>query len=390
MRRLLACLLLLAGAAAAQDTRVTVAFIYPQDPETIMPGAYFYGLAGEAGRLGAQMAAEEAGWEAQQAGVDFRVLMANAPDAGSAGRAAQRLIGTDNVRVLIGGFEASQAAVLSQVAAENDVLFLNVASTGRAGLEPSHTLSLMPSDAAFLDAISRSASFDPDAPWLMLTQNNEASAGKLAIAQATLLADAETEVMEVNTTAPVFTPALRWLEANPEAHVLVLLDWQHQLEFASQLEASAARPDAIWVVPDSVTGTRDYLGILRNSAPESSDAILTAWDATSSGGAELNARFESHNGMPMDMPAWASYQAVWLARQALRDAPADNGAALRDHLVGLGSELDLNKDGEPAFDAESGELVQEIYVLHLQPIEPGLSTLERQRQRVEVTEVIGP
>lgn len=390
MRRVVIVLavLLCCVQAIAQNEPVTVAFIYPQNPENVSPEQYFYGGAGEAGRLGARMAAAETGWQAQQVGQDFRVMMANAPNAASASRAAERLIAAENVQVLIGGFEASQAAELSRLAAEHNVLFINVGSTGRTDLVTSHTLSLMPSDVAFLTAIRRSESFEPLAPWLVLSQDHAQSADKVSLAQEVLLPDSEAEFIETSTVAPVFRPAIDWLEANPTAHVLLLLDWRHQLEFMSQLEASSARPDAIWVLPDSVTGTREYLGILRNSAPESIAAILTQWDATVDGGLDLNARFEASYGMPMDAPAWASYQAVQLAFRALQEAPEQHGTALRNYLVGIDGELELGKSGNPDLDAHSGELLQDIYVLNLVPLEPGLSILQRQRQRVQVTETI--
>lgn len=372
----------------AEGEPVTIAFIYPQDPENARPERYFYGIAGEAGRLGARMAAQETGWQGQQAGTDFRVMFANAPNAASAGRAAERLIATENVRVLIGGFEATQAAELSRVASEKNVLFINVGSSGRTHLDRSHTLSLMPSDTAFLTSIGRSPAFDPEAPWLIVTQDHAASAYKASVAQEILLAGLDSVLIEISTTAPVFRQVIEWLEANPEAHVLVLLDWRHQLELASQLESSSARPETIWILPDSVTGTREYLGILRNTAPETAGVILAAWDATVEEGRELNQRFEAHYGMPMDTPAWASFQAVQLAFRALQEAPDSQGIGLREYTIGLEADLDLNKSGNPRFDSENGELRQDLYVLKLEPLEQGLSILQRQRQRVRVTETI--
>lgn len=372
-------------AARAADPIVNIALIYPEDAPNARPEEYFYGAAGLAARRGAQLAAGETGWIGQQEGIDFRVLMASAPNAASAGRAAERLIVREDVKVLIGGFEASQAEVLSNIAAQYDVLFLNVSSHDRHALIGSNTINLAPSTEALISMIAERQSVS-DSRWLVLYLDNELGQVRLQVAAAVLDGQAEIHTRSIVPGSPVFSDVLEYLNDNPGVAVLSLLDWRHHLEFVSQLGERVGLMD-LWLMPDSVVGTREYLGIVRRLLPGWKGPIIAPWDASVIEGHELNARFESAFGVPMDTPAWAAYEAVYLAFSALTESETASGNDLKHYLKENISSFDMNKGGTLSLD-DNGELMQEVYLLEFQPLENHVSTLERQRNRVKVGDAV--
>lgn len=367
---------------------VNVGFIYPQSPRNAPTVAYDNGLAGELAYRGAAMAAEELGWRAQAAGQDFRVLMAVAPDATSAERTARRLVLLNDVEVIVGGFGGPQADAISSVAEELGVPFINIGSTSRQHLATEATVNIMPSAEVFLAAMASSELMTEHEHWLVIVQDTDESHEWLEVARDSFLpADpARTTVIEVDSHFPVYSEVLDCIAASPETAVLGLIDWRLQLELSNQMEASGALPGSFWLLPDIVTGTREFLGALRQSAPRTAPPILTMWDPTLAlpGAAELNARFEAHYGVVMDPPAWAAYQAIQLAFAIVNSELIQTPDAIAD----LFATLDMSK-GEPLrYDSSTGELFQSLYLVRLEPrLEEG-SLLERERSRARVIEVI--
>lgn len=388
--------LLLVTYGWAQGNLVQVAFLYPQTPANAPINSYFYGIAGESGRRGAELAAARYGWEAQQQGWEFKVLMASAPNQASAGRAARRLIANEGVLALIGGFEGSQANSLSALADEQDVLFINVGSTDRIPGSGATTLHIQPSASTYLRAIREIAEPVEREAWYVVYSADEEGERRLEHARAMLFggpnSPSEVGSAGIAPGVPQFGAALAEIAEREPTAVLLLLDWRLQLEFLGQLESSGVSGPHVWSLPDSVTTTREFYGLIRNAAPRTGTGPrVVPWEATlaSAEAAELNERYEARYGEPMDPPAWAAYQAVKLVFQALSAVETVSGEALLEYLTDPATTLSVDKDTPVAFDPLSRELVQPLYLVTVDPEPVVGSLLEKKRARVTLERILG-
>jgi ABC-type branched-subunit amino acid transport system substrate-binding protein len=380
---------LLFGVAAAQPQTVSVAFFYPQQPARPELNTYSYSIAGESGRKGAELAAEEFGWAAQQAGLDFRVLLSSAPTAESAGRAARRLIANEGIVALIGGFDGAQAQALSELAAESDLLFLNAGSTDRSYGPGPNTLHLMPDVDTWLGALLSVAGPGSET-WFVVHAADSEGEHRLERAREVLgAAGAEVQGSAIDPAAPLYGEALDALRENPSATVLLLLDWQLQLDFLGQLE-SAGLDLQVFALPDSVSMTREYYGLQRAAAPDYARLQLSLWEATleTPEAEALNSRYLAHYGEPMDAPAWAAFEAVRLVYEA---TVATQGGTTAELLAFLTEAAELNVDKDaPARFTEDHDLLQPLYAVRIMPYEAEASLLDKKLGRAQLELVISP
>jgi ABC-type branched-subunit amino acid transport system substrate-binding protein len=382
---------LLLGAAGAQPQTVSIAFFYPQQPARPELNTYTYAIAGESARKGAELAAEEFGWAAQQAGLDFRVLLSSAPTAESVSRAARRLIASEGITALIGGFDSAQAQVLSELAAERDLLFLNAGSTDRSYLPGPNTLHLMPDVDTWLRALLSVA--EPEGEdWLIVHAADAEGEYRLERAREVLTAagPAKVQASAIDPAAPRYGEALDALRDNPDATVLLLLDWQLQLDFLGRLESSGLDVE-VFTLPDSVSMTREFYGMLRAAAPNYARLQLALWEATleTPEAQALNSRYLAHYGEPMDPPAWAAFEAVRLAYEAIVATQGGSAAELLAFLTEA-AELNVDKDAPVRFDPESLELLQPLYAVRIMPYEAEASLLDKKLGRAQLELVISP
>ena len=374
------------GAGEAQE-KLSVAFIYPQTPTSSTVNTYDYAIAGEAGRRGAELAYERFAWVAQQQGVDFRVLMNSAPSPSSAVRAAQRLIQNDRVYAIVGGFDAPQAKALAKVAAERNVLFFNVGATDHTTIPTTHTFHLQPSAATYLRAISSLASTtDPD-KWLVLHAADEEGENRLEAAKDILFEGVSPLTVSISSDAPVFHEAFSTIRELAPEKVLLLLDWRLQLDFLTQFESMQLELPTIWALPDSVTTSREFYGLLRSGAPNAGRGPhMTIWDPTLDGteAGFLNELFESRFGEPMDPAAWATFEAIRLAFEAAMGSETTDAERIKDYLLHANRQLYVDKDSPTSFDADTHELKQNLYLTQLVDRARDGSRLDKLKSRAMV------
>lgn len=393
---LLLALALLVSAFAYSEP-LKVAFFYPEDASTPQLNTYTYALAGQAGKQGATLAAEEFGWAAQQEGLDFQVLFSSAPTGESAVRAAQRLMARENVFALIGGFETSQAQALSQLAEDNDLLFLDLSGTAAAEAAPKNTFHLMPTETTWLQELRNASASGPGGEWLVVYSTGPGGERRLEQARSVFFAGPDAPVEKahaaVEASAPTFRDALGILQDDPGLNVLLLLDWQPQLDFLGHVESSGLDIPQILALPDTVTTTREFYGLVRAAAPAYSDreTLLTPWEATleSPEASALNSRYLAHFGEPMDPAAWAAYEAVRLAYESAR-LVGTSAEDLRDHLAGSDQSFNVDKDSPVMFDAATHELRQPLYTVQILPYTKEGTLLERKLGRARLETKIFP
>lgn len=340
-------------------------------------------VAGQAAVLGARLAEDR---PPEQASITLDVLLASAPNADAARRAAHRLIERQGVRVLIGGVGDDQAHALARVAAEAGVLFLNIGSSDQAlrASPPATTFHVEASDEMYLRALLGHhatqgttiwAVLYPDTPegqrWRDLVADLGGPHGSAAVVEA--LAVAADQV--------AFTSEITRLLASEAQGVLALLPPRQQEFLLSQLQMFGAHK-TVATLPHPLSQTRQALAALSAVGGEASAHTRVAlWETTLSDpeASDLIDRFVSRWGRPMDPSAWAAYAAVEIARAALEELPSDPVA----HLASGAAAFAVHKGDPATFDPTTRQLAQPLYVIELvagtryDPTLAGLTALAR-------------
>jgi ABC-type branched-subunit amino acid transport system substrate-binding protein len=142
--------------------------------------------------------------------------------------------------------------------------------------------------------------------------------------------------------------------------VLLILGAADQIVFEAQLDSFGS--DVI-VAPlsDPVQQTRDYLGAERDRTYPSGNVVrVLAWEPNRAVGSDMSERYAARFGQPMQSSAYAGYQAVMAAAEAL-DATDSSGAnELIAYLTAEGRFLDGPKGPGVSFRASDRQLRQPL------------------------------
>lgn len=143
--------------------------------------------------------------------------------------------------------------------------------------------------------------------------------------------------------------------------VMVILPAPAQLTFLGQYEDSGGAAD-LAPYPDPVTQTRNFLAATTDYGVGLGLPRVVAWETTLADGAaaDLNTRYTSRWGQPVDPTAWTAYEAVNILAQAATAVGSAEPAHLLERL-GSGRAFDTAK-GSLAFD-ERGQLRQQLYAV---------------------------
>lgn len=373
------------GRAGAAVRRPAIGVVVPNQTGLSPVGASQFQVVGEAARMGAILAEEEAirgggGWSS-----DPEVLVASAPDDLSALRAAQRVLALDDAFALVGGFTVEQARSLAMLAEERGVLFLNIAcaSDSLRGYCGGNTFHIEATASMYLGGLLQWAGADMPRRWFFV--HPATSEGLSRYRSATRAVESLTPHSRVVGRAaldPVeggFERALeRISDAEPDS-VMVLSDALGQLDFLARYQASGFAAD-IFGFPDPTSQTRMFYEASRRTSVKPSWAIRAAlWEATleEHGAASLNQSFLSRWGRPMDPSAWAAFQAVAILSQLAASADSLNAAELAARLEAAESTFDLRKGVPVAFRKADHQLVQPLYAVGIEPDALGLLGLAR-------------
>jgi ABC-type branched-subunit amino acid transport system substrate-binding protein len=368
---------LLGGALAKEGPPVRIGAVLPERVERTGRRTDGYGIAGEAGRRGAILGSEDYGLDAYQpAGRNLDLLISSAPTGSAAFRAARRLAATEEIVALIGGFGMDQAQALSQVAEERNILFFNIGSPSdalRAGQCSRNTFHVEASAAMYLDALVASfvrsgfrrlfftyaGSKEGEALYrrgIVAVEEHDAGAGEVGKAV-------------VHPTAPSTIDAIADIaKARPDA-VLLLMDWRSQLDFLGQYEAAGLRIP-VTGFPEPVAQTREFFALSRDIARRSgAGQRVTLWEATldANGAGELNDRFMSRWGEPLDPPAWAAYAAVKIIHESVNATGTLEGSELVEYLESPEAAFDVQKGSVVSFRPWDHQLRQPLYLVQIDP-----------------------
>jgi ABC transporter substrate binding protein (PQQ-dependent alcohol dehydrogenase system) len=367
---------LLAGRAHAAGNAVRIGAVLPKGGDALPVAAANRGAAGEAARMGFVMAEEELALNAGLLGRDFQVLISSAPGAEAAHRAARRLAAVEGVSVLVGGFSREEAEALAEVADEFGILFMNIGCPSDAlrgeGCRPL-SFHVEASAAMYLDAIMGWFVRSQYRTWHLVHEDSE-EGHALAARAGEALAQRHWGGREVGRTvvrprAQDFQEATRAIKADGPDAVLVLTDWLAQLDFLAIYE-SANLTHPVVGFPEPSTQLRDFFASSRQIAPSAGAghrAVL--WEATldAYGARELNARFGSRWGKPMDPPSWAAYQACKIAYEAALFGGTLEGVGLAEYLTSERAVFDVHKGIGVSFRPWDHQLRQSLYLVKIEP-----------------------
>lgn len=342
-------------------------------------------LIGEPALRGAVLAAERLDVDPQR---PVELLVASAPSAAAAARAARRLATVQGADVLIGGLGDGQQKVIGAVAAEFEVPFLDIGGgPGGSGLEMGAepdsrgessgrvcrltTFTVGANDNMYLEAMARAIEADGIDSWFVLHTDSAAGIERyehLAAALERVAPSGEELGREaVIPGQPLYLPAFDAVAASGAEAVVLLLEADAQLVFLGQYETAEVGA-VVYGFPAQIAQTRQFYAALAHDAHDTgAGPRIALWDASAPDGEELNQLFLARWGYPMDPTAWAAYAAVKVTVDAAAAAGSSDPEALIDHLTSEDAEFELHKGTPLSFRRDDRQLQQPLYILRLQP-----------------------
>ncbi|HEX7005279.1 MAG TPA: ABC transporter substrate-binding protein [Trueperaceae bacterium] len=329
--------------ATDRRAQLGVGLVLPLPTGTIPLEADSPEAAAIAAQMGALMAEEELG-APEESFPGLELLVSNAPNAASAGRAAERMSANGAI-ALVGGYGPGQAEALTEVGASRQVPFLNIGSSSPSLREECtpFTFHLEANAGVYLAALARSlahAGLDD-----LVVAYPESSTGAALLEEFDLAASDEglaiVAAVPVPGEAQLIEVALSAKEAEAEA-VVALLDWRAQLDLAGFM-GSVGEGIAFTGYPYPVTQTRHFYYSLGSLGPAVEAPRVALWEASLTEGpaGDLSQEFFARWGEPMDSPAWVAYLALSLVREA-----AASGARTGPELASSLEEVEIDSYGE--------------------------------------------
>ena len=346
-------------------------------------------IVGEAALQGALFAEGRVNAAAQGLGADVQLALASSPSPAAAVRAAERLLVVNGVDALGGGVGDGQAGAIAEIAARHGVPFLNVGSSEalprQRCLATSFHLEPAPERylAAMIDLYGSSGTVEKvpggssgradadmagsDAAqtlsWFVVHVDDDEGAAMAALALRTVEAAGDLTVgtAAVDPQAPTYQGLFPDIEAAGTDAVMVILPAAAQLTFLGQYRDAGGQA-RLAPYPYPVTQTRNYLAASIDYGVGAALPRLLAWETTLADGdaADLNARFTSRWGQPLDPTAWTAYEAVQILAQTAVAARSSSPSDLLAQLSS-GASFDTAK-GSLTFDA-AHQLQQQLYAV---------------------------
>lgn len=347
---------------------------------------------GDAALHGAELAENVLG-QTDLGAAESRVLYANAPTDAATYRAARRMIATENIAALAGGFTNGQARRLAEIAEEGDVVFFNVGATGtdlRQLCLPT-TLHVEASDAMLADVVVDWFGSEEADAWFLVHENS--SAGDALLEHVAASMNGSDERRLVGSTAAdagqfVFTSVIEEATDAGADAVMVALAPEDQDLFLSQWPQGDDVP-RVAIVPRTLAQTREFLVRFRDVSEDAgADVRPVTWDAALSAAraGELNDAYASRNAAPMEPVSWTTYAAVILFHHAVANIDDRSTDALISSLVEGEQGFDLGKGAPLSFRSWTHQLRQPIYLVRPRP---GVEWARSPSVRRELGEVVG-
>lgn len=391
----LACGLAAPALARASAPSLRVGAILPLAGRGLPEAAVNLSIPAEAARKGLVLALDDLERATPQGTTPHQLLLANAPEADSARRAAERLVEHDRATVLIGGFSAGDARAIGQVAQAAGALFINIAAPAedlRAEFCTGPALHVEAGAGTYLSALAGLYQSQGRRRWHLIHQDDPAGQALLAQAQADLphMGAEIAGISRVTGDSTLFRPALAELANSGADAALMLTDWLVQLNLLATAESEGAAVP-LTGFPWTATQTREFYNRARQLAPTLAPSPRVAlWEARldSPEAAALSADFLARWRVPMDAPAWASQAALRMAADATQATGSTRGSDLAAWLSAPARRPALGKHA--AFDPADGQLRQPLYAVRINPAASSDLTPQAMTERAELIGQIDP
>lgn len=365
-------------ARGPMDEPIRIGVILPLRPGPEMRDASSYDVMARAARMGAVMGGDEVGANAALLGMKLAVLLASGPDADAAARAAERLVATEDACALVGGLGEDQALAISKVAAARRVPFFNIGAPEDALRGAScnrYAFHVEASAAMYLDALAGWFVRAGHRRWFIVYDPAGEVLYRRFIRGVTANHWGAQEVGKAAVVPgqPAYNKEFQAIrKARPDA-VLLLTGAQAQLNFGRQYDAAGI--DArITGFPHPPAQTREFFNSLRQVAPKAGAGYRAMlWETTldAYGARELNNRFMTRWGQPMDPAAWAAYQAIKIVYETAFGAMSLAGADMVAHLEQPATVFDVYKGIGVSFRPWDHQLRQPLYLVKIDANAPG-------------------
>jgi ABC-type branched-subunit amino acid transport system substrate-binding protein/ABC-type amino acid transport substrate-binding protein len=307
-------------------------------------------------------------------GVTPKVLVASSPTAEAAARAARRLVATESVTMIVGGVGDGQAAALQGVAEELEtVLFVNIGEPDEALRTEAcggHTFHVAASTSMYVAALAHWFELTDRRNWFLVHEDSEWGAATANLVGELLERLSGGTSLVASAAVPAgpstFRDALGAIaEAQPDL-VVALLPPQGQEIFLTQYGLSDNEAP-ITGLPWPVMQTREFLARLLQVTPPNGTIRAALWETglSANGADELNQRFISRSGQPMDPSGWAAYAAVKILTDAVGAAGTSAAAAITAFLESPEAVFDVAKGPGVAFTPANHQLRQPLYMIEL-------------------------
>lgn len=356
-RRFLALGMSVVALARGQAKELRVGAVLP-------PGS---GAVLEAARNGLTMGEEEYNLNAQLLGKALRVLRVSASTPQEAEAAGERLA-AQGAFALVGGF-AGQALALMRVAERRRIPFFNIGDPSdrlRNEACSRFAFHLEASAAMYLDALATWFVRAGFRTWFLVYGGPEGEALRERARRALLQRHFGARIAgEAEVQGEDFRQALEAVGRVRPQVVLLLLPPEAQLAFLPLYERLGLSGQ-VTGFPYPETQTRAFFAEMVARAPKVGAGYRAVlWEAKldAYGARELNARYRTRFGRPMDPPAWSAYQAVKLLFEAVAFAQTAEEARLLTYLEDPGAVFDVHKGIGVSFRPWDHQLRQPLYLV---------------------------
>lgn len=328
----------------------------------------------EAAVKGTTMATEETAFNASMLGMDFDSIIVHVEDAAAAAEAAARLVAEENVYAIIGGIGDGFAVALSQAAVDNGVLFFNIGTPDdylRREVNHPNTFHIEASSAMYLDALAGWFVRAPHRRWFIVYEDSPAGEALYRRLQVSLT-ERHFGAREVGRAAVAagqsdYRSVMNSIRrSNPDV-VVMLLNAVDQLAFVEQY-AAAGMNVRITGFPAPETQTRTYFRLLAERAGGVDAGYRTLlWEPSLEqyGARELNARYMSRWGEPMDSAAWAAYASIKILFETVMFGGSLDTQRMVEHLSSPVAVFDVWKGIGTSFRPWDHQLRQSLFLVRV-------------------------
>ncbi|MEX2536819.1 MAG: ABC transporter substrate-binding protein [Trueperaceae bacterium] len=328
---------------------------------------------GEPARRGAILA-ESVLSQIDRGEADSKVLYANAPTDEAAYRAAMRMVVTERVGAIVGGFGAEQAQRLGEIATEAEILFFNVAATSThlRRICSQNTFHIEASSAMLADAAAAWYADEGVTDWFLVHEDSPAGNALLGHLEESLAGEGERRLVGVAAAEPsqfLYSEVIDQITSSGADGVLLALEPGDQELFISQFPDEADSPTVV-LIPRSMAQSRELLLRFGEAAQRAGAGVRpVTWDASLSmdDAGDLNSAYLSRNAAPMEPTAWTTYAAVMIFHQAVVENADRSAEALTNYLTAPERTFELGKGVDLSFRQGDHQLRQPIYLVHPNP-----------------------